>query len=337
MSARRPSTVRPLLPMVFSACAALGLAAPRAHAEGKVTRATLSWVRLPGAESCIAAPALAEAIEERLGHPVFAPASSATLSVEGWVEPAPRPMKWRGVVTVASAEGEVLGTREILSAAPGCDDLVPRLALAIALMVDPEVVASHRSPPIPALTAAAMEERPPPAPLRPGSRAALQWTLGPVVGVGAMPGKDTEAVAPGALLRMVAGPPASWGVELQAAFFPPRPISTSRSGAAARTVYRAHGAVLGCPLRVASAVRFDLCGGFVGGGVGIGGVSTKGVFDAQITPRLGYRFSAAPVALVLGASLAIPLLKPTLVTSAITYFTSPVYGTADIGVGVELP
>ena len=72
------------------ACLALLLCGgPADAAGGEVTRASLSWVRLPGAEGCIAAPALAEAVERRLGHPVFSPAPSATLSVEGWVEPSP--------------------------------------------------------------------------------------------------------------------------------------------------------------------------------------------------------------------------------------------------------
>lgn len=318
--------------LAASACAAIALAAPRAPADSKVTRATLSWVRLPGAESCIAAPALAEAVEERIGHPLFGPASSANLSVEGWVEPAPRPMKLRAVVAIASAKGEVLGTREIVSGGETCDDVVPRLVLAIALMVDPEGIASRAEEPLPPSTPEPAKGPPPPAPPQPGSRAAIQWTLGPLLGVGATPGLGGDAVAPGALMRVLVGPPAKWGVELQLAFFPPHTLIRTES-----TTLRAHGALLGCPLRIARAVRFDLCAGFAAGATNTNWVTTKPVIDAQITPRIGFRFPSLPLTLGLGVSAGIPLLKPVFPVGGTDYLTPPVYGTADLAVGVELP
>src|SRR5689334_13052526 len=46
----------------------------------------LSWVRGPGAESCLGVRTLAQAVERILSRPVFVPASRADLSVEARVD-----------------------------------------------------------------------------------------------------------------------------------------------------------------------------------------------------------------------------------------------------------
>ncbi len=360
--------MRPLLRASSLACLALLVTGGSAFAGGEVTRATLSWVRLPGAEACIAAPALAAAVERRLGHPVFSPAPAATLSVEGWVEPAQRPLRWRAIVTVADASGKVLGSREILTAATDCNDVVGPLALGLALMIDPEapktpgddppgatIVVPDRDPegPSPAAPRPEPPPAPPPAPPPPGGR--LQMTLGPLLGVGAMPGTGADMVSPGGLLRLVFGPPTRWGVEIQGTFHPAHDVPGA-------TFHRAHLAVLGCPVRRIPVVRIEICAGLAAGAVGRTRDSRspviRPVIDGLVELRAGHRPFGSPLFLSLGITLGVPFLpwsfdvdEPVGAatvsedTSQLTiadgggktYWQTPVYGVADLAVGFEIP
>ena len=59
-----------------------------AQAQGGARRGpALNWVRLPGAESCIAASELALRVEERLERRVFVLAPDAELAFDGYVQP----------------------------------------------------------------------------------------------------------------------------------------------------------------------------------------------------------------------------------------------------------
>src|SRR5258708_255178 len=51
--------------------------------EEKGRTSSLSWLRMPGSDSCIATQALARSVEERLGRRVFVSAAEADVSVEG--------------------------------------------------------------------------------------------------------------------------------------------------------------------------------------------------------------------------------------------------------------
>ncbi len=119
-----------------------------ARAESKPS--SLSWVRLDGADSCIATQALARAVEARLGHSVFVSPSAAELSVEGRVGPVTGDVavKWRATVTLRGKDGLALGTRTMESGDAACSGLDDKLALAIALMIDPDAL-SHPDPPPP--------------------------------------------------------------------------------------------------------------------------------------------------------------------------------------------
>lgn len=348
--------MRPCLCLLLAAlCLTSSLIARPARAGGEVTRATLSWVRLPGAESCIGAPALAETVEKRVGHPVFSPASQATLSVEGWVEPAQRPLKWRAVVTLADANGKALGSREVLSDAESCDGVVPSLALGIALMIDPEtpheepkkdpgtavvvtpaagadepVCAPKETAPVGTSARPSETATPPPSSLH--TQRMFQVTLGPLVGVGAVPGINGDAVNPGLLLRLVAGPPTSWGIDAQIALFPPREIESSTSA------YRAHVALLGCPLRRVWAVRFEACAGPAMGWIGTDGgyISPSAyIVDGLAELRIGHKPSSSPLVFSLGVTLGVPFHHPKLQAYFRNYLTPPVYGMADLAIGFE--
>lgn len=118
--------------------------APRASVE---RTSSLGWVRLPGAEPCIAAQVLAERVEARLGRSVFVPASSADLNVEGRVERTADPAGWRATVVVSDRAGNVLGERTVPAAGDDCHAIDEGLVLVIALTIDPDAESRPVVPP----------------------------------------------------------------------------------------------------------------------------------------------------------------------------------------------
>lgn len=150
---------------------------------------SLSWVRLEGAESCIATQALARAVETRLGHAVFVSPSEAELSVEGSVGPVLGPVKWRASVVLRGRDGAMMGTRTIESAEAGCGTLDDKLALAIAIMIDPEGALTKHDPPPPPPPPKVVEHTvyvpvPVPAPVPAPAPPRPTWHLEPQAGVG---------------------------------------------------------------------------------------------------------------------------------------------------------
>ena len=130
---------------------ALLAAASFAGAEEGASRArtsSLSWVRLPGAEGCVATQALARAVEERLAREVFVSAARADVSVEGRVQ-AKRGGGWHAVVTLRDAKGALLGTRDVDRPEPSCDAMTAPLALVVAVMIDPDAAIGRKPDPVP--------------------------------------------------------------------------------------------------------------------------------------------------------------------------------------------
>jgi hypothetical protein len=98
---------------------------------------SLSWVRLRGTEACISTQALAERVEERVGHAVFVSASQADLSLEGHVERSAKPSAFVATLVVSDRSGHVLGRRVLRAPGDDCDALTPSLVLVIAIAIDP--------------------------------------------------------------------------------------------------------------------------------------------------------------------------------------------------------
>ena len=146
--------------VAWVALAAL-LSGENALAEGPRT-SSLSWVRLPGAESCAPTQELAQKVEARLRHPVFVSAAVAEVSVEGHIEPDAK-HGFRAVITLRDAHGAPLGTRDVARPEASCDGMTEPLALIIAVMIDPDAALAARptTPPVPAPVPAS----PPPAPV----------------------------------------------------------------------------------------------------------------------------------------------------------------------------
>ncbi len=119
------------------------LAAGLAAAEPRQTTSALSWVRLPGAESCIAAPELGTRVEARLGRSAFVSPSAADLSIEGRIER--KGARFHAVVSGTRRDGTAIGTRELEGA--DCRSLDDGLVLVLALMIDPD---ASLTPPPPA-------------------------------------------------------------------------------------------------------------------------------------------------------------------------------------------
>ncbi len=119
-----------MLAFVFAVCISA------AQAQTNPARASsLSWVRDPGAESCISTQALARAIEQRVG-PTFVSASEAEISIEASVEPAAGGAGWNARVVVSDPSGKVLGTRLLNTSESQCSALDEQLILVIAVAVD---------------------------------------------------------------------------------------------------------------------------------------------------------------------------------------------------------
>lgn len=98
---------------------------------------------------------MARAVETILRRQALAPASRADLVIEARVERVPGRRRFRAVIEIADPEGVVIGSRTIESSGDDCRKLDEPVALAIALMIDPEAI-TRPGPPI------AAPEPPPP-------------------------------------------------------------------------------------------------------------------------------------------------------------------------------
>jgi hypothetical protein len=94
----------------------------------------LNWVRLPGAESCVAPVELTELVERRLGRAVFVRARDAIVVIEGRVEPSP-PLGFSVVLQVSDPDGTLYGTREITLPDADCRKLDQIVSLVVAVTI----------------------------------------------------------------------------------------------------------------------------------------------------------------------------------------------------------
>lgn len=119
----------------------------RADDERPAARSSsLSWIRLEGADACVATQPLARAVEARLGRPVFVSAAQAEVSIEGKIEPRRTGAGFRATLVLRDARGATLGTREIDGDGKPCEAMTERLALVIALLIDPNALAARAAP-----------------------------------------------------------------------------------------------------------------------------------------------------------------------------------------------
>lgn len=195
---------------------------------------TLSWVRLDGAESCVAAPALAREVEATLGRPVFVAPGTADLAVEGRVERLPAG-GWRASLRLLEADGASLGDRTVDSPEAACTELGHMVALTVALLIDPEGPPAPVPPAPPPEPVAAPE--PPPAP-----RWSFEVDAAALGGAGLVPG-----VGVGGLGAVVVRPPGPVAFVAQGEI---EPFARWVDGDAHVDLTRLAGGLLACPLDV---------------------------------------------------------------------------------------
>jgi hypothetical protein len=131
--------------------------APAPPTRGPVA---LHWVRLAGAEDCIAGDALAREVELKLQRQVFPVPRDAEILIEGHVRRGPD--GYRAELRMTRADGAALGARTLNSAQGDCRELSETVGVVLAVMIDPDAEGHVRAP----------EPAPPPKPPAPPKPAA---------------------------------------------------------------------------------------------------------------------------------------------------------------------
>lgn len=339
---------------VLRAAAAVVVALVALVARPGVARAaesrtsSLSWLRMPGADACIATQPLARAVEERLGREVFVSAAQADLSVEGRIEKR-KGGGWHAVITMRDPSGTLLGTRELDRPDASCDAMSEPLALVIAVMIDPDAAMRPKTTPAeaaPSLPPAPTPTVPPPAP--------------------SPPPKDEPAASPprkldpwrfegGGHVQTIVGlaPQTAWGAGVNGILYPPGVplgfrgftslyLPTHTDVGAARVDFDM--LLFGGSLCPTIRGRVNLMG-CIGGHVGILRPRPQGTAGAGLPDDLlaiwnasaELRVSipiAAPIAAGAGVGGALPILRPKYQGA---YESSIVALTADVALGFFFP
>jgi hypothetical protein len=308
----------------FVLASVLGARVARADVPRRTS--ALSWTRLAGAESCIAPRELAREVERRLGRSVFVSAAQADVTVEGRVEP--RAPGFRATIRLLDGEGSPLGTRELESADASCAELGAPLSLAMALMIDPDGGApapAARSPSPAMLLAPQRDQRASTVPaVDPDYR--MRIDAGPIVSAGLFP----PGVATGVALRWIFDADGWPAFQLSGAYWPPS--GRSSPGIDYSLEY---GGLAICPLAADLAVRVEACGGMALGRVSTStnreDVAAHPFLEARVSRRL-----VGPMVAGVGVGMVFPLNQEgwELIGG---HRPSDAVGTADLGIGIEVP
>jgi hypothetical protein len=324
--------------LILSVLALTLLHAPAARASAPRT-SSLSWVRLAGADSCVATQELARDVETLLGRTVFVSASAADVSVEGRIEP--KHGGFHAVISIRDEKGALLGTREIDGHAP-CSSMREELALIIAVLIDPDAM-NHPPAPQPAPTPA---PAPPPAPTPtpapepprappPKPRWHLDGGASLAGELGLLP-HATLGVHVDALLT----PPGWIPLEGYGALFP-RDSTSQGAGHAGFTLAMVGGGL--CPLHfLGERVLLYGCASGIAGILWIDGNGTSTGPSAVLAAELEARLSVhvgGPFVARFGVEGILPILRdndfysPSGVTAVELYRMTVVAGTVDLGLG----
>jgi hypothetical protein len=321
--------------------AALCISARAAAADGRTS--SLSWVQLPGAEACGGAAAIAEAVEKRLGRAALVSPSQADFSIEGRAERNAE--GFRAVLVLRDRAGTPIGTRDLESRVADCSELRENVALAVALMIDPDAVLQTAPAPPPA---------PPPPPTVLVERVEVpvaveppaSWQVEPaaslVIGSGFMPSTSVGVIV-GTRLR----PPRFWPVEIYGGLWGAQ-SAAAQSGASVR-FSSAFGGLGLCPVYArGESLSFELCGAAQVGVVSsapTGFATSEGGSLPTVHVAVDGHLSlvlARGVSARLGGSLAAALLRSQFVfddaDGSQSLFEAPALAaTADLGLAVTLP
>lgn len=325
-------------------------------ADAPLEPSTLRWVRAPGAESCPEEADMVRAVDRRLGRSAFVPAEQAQLALETVIEPAPAG-GFRARITLVRGDATV-GQRELESAEPDCAALAEKVALALALTIDPdapleapEQSSSEPEPPPPPppvvpppRPVAAPSAPPPPAPPPPkADPLEIEAEAAAVIATGIVP-----PLAPGAALRGRLFLP-EWfplGAELEGAYFPKRSLE-SAPGKGAHFALAYAGLSLCTRPQRSSSIAFSACAGAEMGwlnaeGYGFDFKETfhSPVFLAGARGRVWFR-PVPRIAVVTGPDVYVPFVRDYFLTRTPERTTelfrmSPVGFAFELGVVLEL-
>jgi hypothetical protein len=152
---------RPFASSVAGIALAGGVVASSASPARADTHRTTSlrWVETPGAEACGGESAIAAAIAQRLGpgagRDALVSPDRSDVSIEARAARSGHPPVWRAVMVLRDRDGAVLGTREFTSTRDDCTELRASVALAAALMIDPDAALRPAPAPAPAVPSSA--------------------------------------------------------------------------------------------------------------------------------------------------------------------------------------
>ena len=295
-----------------------------AAADAALEPSTLRWVRRDGAEACPDEIEITRAVERRLGRAAFVPPEQAQLSLETIIEPLPSGGFHARITLVRGSA--VVGQRDLESAEPSCAALAEKVALALALTIDPEApladppaedVASDPEPLPPPLPP------PPPPPPRPPvqaprppppepERAPVQVDLeaAAAIATGLLP-----QLSPGVVVR---GRAMLWDLpfagELEAAYFPEKAREAAPGKGAEFALGYAGLGLCSRPPR-ASTIAVSACVGADFGymvGQGFGFDYNPSFRSPQVLlgarGRLWFR-PLSNLAVIVGPNLSVPLLR----------------------------
>lgn len=320
---------------------------------------SLSWLRMPGADSCVATQSLARAVEERLGRPVFVSASAADVSVEGRIEKRPGG-GFRAVITIRDAKGALLGTRQLERRDGTCESMNAELALVIAVMIDPDAAMRPRpedagtatadAAPVPVApvdaapvaTTVKIEEKPPVTAVEPAE--ADRWRVSAAANVATSVGLAPHATLGAGAEWMLLFPKVPLALRGYANVFYP---TTAIDGQARATYDLLYVGGSLCPVLRNREVDLFACASTQIGGLrardAAGGVAEEvlPLVNVAAEGRLAVRL-LGPLELSAGIAAVLPLARPKSTFAAAAGGTStllelsPLAFTADIGLGVSL-
>lgn len=323
---------------------------------------SLAWVRMPGAEACIDARTLAQAVERRLGRAAFVPPTRGDVVIEARIEHMQSPEAFRATVTLFDAANARLGVRELQTAGAECRAIDDELELVIALLIDPDATISPATPapaPAPPLEPAppaphrdTLSPAPPapavpplrlPPPLEPIPPFRLGVAASAVVGLGLVPGPADIGIALHMHLTPRRGPSFELGGAVWAS-----PVVNIVRGAPAFSL--AYGSLSVCPLHAARGKSaLAACLGVMLGSLRVDSVDLPSeyrrerlVLDLDLSARLRHRL-VGPLFGSVGLGVAVPTLRDIFyLTDAAgmrhdVFQASLVAGILDAGLGLELP
>jgi hypothetical protein len=340
-------------------CLAWVCSRPKSATADSSRTSSLSWVELPGAEGCGGAPAIARAVEERLGRHVLVSPAQADLSIEARAERSGHPPLWHAVVLLRDQDGAVLGSRELGSATDDCSELRASVALAAALMIDPDAALRPRDPPAPPLPPSPPAPLAPPPPAPPTiiiqrvevavpAVAALPWRAEPsaslALGFGVLP-----SPAVGLRMGVAVAPPRVWVFEAFGGVWADQ-TALAEQRAQVRFSLPYVGLTV-CPLRLGGDGRptLSICSGaelgFLGG-ASQGFTATRSSLDPTLHLVAPARLSfpvVGGVALRAGGELGVALVRNRFVyedamrTTQVISDMPLVTAECDLGLSISLP